>query len=86
VVNVDKKTTHIAGRKMRHGFELYFDLGGINIEKEAELWRIVVGDKEKVEACRARRRSFDCASRDETARGSAQDDTFYINPSLSLRL
>ncbi len=34
-------------------------------------------------ARRADRRSFDCASRDETARGSAQDDTFYINPSLT---
>jgi hypothetical protein len=37
---------------------------------------------EKVPALRANRRSFDCASRDETARGSAQDDNFYINPSL----
>ncbi len=34
-----QKTTHIAGRKMRRGFELYFDLGGIDIEKDAErLW------------------------------------------------
>jgi hypothetical protein len=26
----------------------------------------------------SKRRSFDCASRDETARGSAQDDTLVI--------
>jgi hypothetical protein len=32
---------------------------------------------EKVPAPRANRRSFDCASRDETARVSAQDDNFY---------
>jgi hypothetical protein len=29
---------------------------------------------------------FDCASRDETARGSAQDDSFYILQSLNFRL
>jgi hypothetical protein len=31
---------------------------------------------------RANRRSFDCASRDEAARGSAQDDNFCMNPSI----
>jgi len=44
----------------------------------------VVKDKEKVLARRANRRSFDCASCDETARGSAQDDTFYSKQSLRL--
>jgi len=43
----------------------------------------VVKDKEKVLARRANRRSFDCASRDETARGSAQDDTLYSNQSIT---
>src|SRR6266851_2496233 len=38
-------------------------------------------DTEKVPARRANRRSFDCASRDETARAFAQDDNFYINQS-----
>src|ERR1700693_2390349 len=33
-------------------------------------------------ALRADRRSFDCASCDETARGSAQDDNFYMNQAL----
>ena len=46
----------------------------------------VVKDKEKVLGRRANRRSFDCASCDETARGSAQDDTFYIKQSLTLGL
>jgi hypothetical protein len=41
---------------------------------------------EKVLALRANRRSFDCASRDETARGSAQDDNFYILRSLKFGL
>ncbi len=49
---------------------------------------------EKVLALRANRRSlrqaqgrlFDCASRDETPRVSAQDDNFYVNQSLKLRL
>ena len=31
-------------------------------------------------ALRANRRSFDCASRDKTARGSAQDDNFSTHP------
>ncbi len=31
---------------------------------------------EKVSALRATRRSFDCATRDETTSGSAQDDNF----------
>ena len=30
--------------------------------------------------------SFDCASRDETAGGSAQDDNFYVNQTLKLDL
>src|SRR5258707_3064202 len=36
----------------------------------------------------ARRRSFDCASRDETARDSAKDDNFnpFFNPLLRLKL
>jgi hypothetical protein len=33
---------------------------------------------EKVSALGANRRSFDCAPRDETARGFAQDDIFYF--------
>src|SRR5260370_9210148 len=41
---------------------------------------------EKGSALLANRRSFDCASRDETARGSAQDDNFYINPLPMLTL
>jgi hypothetical protein len=40
-------------------------------------------DREKVPALQANRRSFDCASRDETARGSAQDYDFYIINHLS---
>jgi hypothetical protein len=32
----------------------------------------------KITVLRANRRSFDCASRDEAARGSAQDDKFYL--------
>ena len=39
---------------------------------------------EKISVLQANRRSFDCASRDETARDSAQDDTFYILQSLSI--
>jgi hypothetical protein len=35
---------------------------------------------------RAQDRLFDCASRDETATGSAQDDNFYITQSLKLKL
>jgi hypothetical protein len=46
----------------------------------------VVKAKEKVLARGANRRSFDCAFCDETARGSAQNDTFYINQSLTLRI
>jgi hypothetical protein len=41
---------------------------------------------EKVPALRAHRGSFDCAPRDETARDSAQDDNFYINRPLKLKL
>jgi hypothetical protein len=41
---------------------------------------------EKVPAPRANSRYFDCASRDETARVSAQDDNFYIAQSFRLKL
>jgi len=51
-------------------------------------------EMEKVPAVRATRRSlrpaqvrlFDCASRDETARGSAQGDNVSINSSFKLKL
>src|SRR5260370_39889571 len=36
-------------------------------------------------ALRTNRRSFDCTSREETARGSAQDDNFFINRSICTR-
>jgi hypothetical protein len=49
-------------------------------------WSEVAKELEKVPALRANHRSFDCGSRDETARASAQDDNFYINPSLKLKL
>jgi hypothetical protein len=45
-----------------------------------------VKDKEKVLGRGTNRRSFDCASCDETARGSAQDDTSYSKQSLTLRM
>jgi hypothetical protein len=53
-----------------------------------ELVHIDIGAKGEIGeiALRANRRSFDCASRDETARGSAQDDNFYITQSLKLKL
>jgi hypothetical protein len=41
---------------------------------------------EKALALRANRRSFDCSSRDETARGAAQDDSFYIVQSLNMSI
>jgi hypothetical protein len=46
----------------------------------------IVKNIEKVFVLLANRRSFDCAFRDETARGSAQDDSFYILSSLNFRL
>jgi hypothetical protein len=46
-----------------------------------------IGKKlEEVPALRANRRSFDCASCDETARGSAQDDNLYLYRSIKLKL
>jgi len=46
----------------------------------------VVKNNENISIRRANRRSFDSASRDETARGSAQDDNSSINQSLTLNL
>jgi len=40
----------------------------------------------KSRRCEQKRRSFDCASCDETARGSAQDDNFSNAPDDSLAL
>ncbi|MGF7179336.1 hypothetical protein HDF11_000816 [Tunturiibacter psychrotolerans] len=40
-------------------------------------------DNETVSSSRVDCRSFDCASRDETARRSAQDDNFYIHQLLT---
>jgi hypothetical protein len=57
-------------------------LGGMDIQVDVEgtEW---VENQERVSALRADSRSFDCASRDETARGSAQDDNFYLIQSVT---
>jgi hypothetical protein len=43
-------------------------------------------EDENVQGGRRNRRSFDCGSRDETARAFAQDDNFYIDQILTLAI
>ena len=49
------------------------------------VWRKAPNSAQDDKRKTSNRRSFDCASRDETARSSAQDDSVYLFALRSLR-
>ena len=58
----------------------------IDIDRTTWEWSEEANKMKKVPAPRANSRYFDCATRDETARVSAQGENFYIAQSFKLKL